>query len=51
MELCNDNHEEIVYEGRRFSHCPLCAANAIVKQQEEQIEELKDKVREAENGQ
>jgi len=40
MELCNDGHDEICYEGRE---CPLCKtiedADAEIKKLREEIEE------------
>jgi hypothetical protein len=39
MNLCSNNHDEIVYEGGHYVKCPLCEAN-------DKIEELKDDIRE-----
>ena len=36
MNICNDNHEEIVFEGR---HCPLCKLRS---QYTEDIDTLND---------
>ena len=38
MWLCSDDHEEIVYTGRRNS-CPLCHANDQVAELEKQLDE------------
>ena len=29
MNLCSENHDEIVYEGGRYVKCPLCEAICI----------------------
>lgn len=45
MNLCNDNHDEVCYEGRR---CPVCekqkeldAANDKISELETKLEEVK----------
>ena len=40
MTLCNDNHDEVCYEGNR---CPM---GAVIEAKEGEIDKLKDIVRE-----
>lgn len=46
MNLCNDQHDEIVYEGR---NCPLCAALDYNKELDETVADLKNKLEAAES--
>lgn len=43
MEICKDNHEEIVFDSR---DCPLCVEQGIVKELEEKVEELEGNLKE-----
>lgn len=38
MNVCNDGHEEVVYEGR---HCPVCD---LIRCHREEVEVILDKV-------
>ena len=41
MNICSDNHEEIVYEGR---HCPLCQANSEIKDWTSELEKAREEI-------
>ena len=43
MNLCNNDHDEVCYEGR---NCPACDK---IKELNEEIEDLKDKVQDLKN--
>lgn len=45
MNLCDDNHQEVVYE---CGTCPVCAKDDEVDRLEREIESLRDKIRELE---
>ena len=40
MKICSDDHDEIVFEGGHYVHCPLCKANDEIKTLEKEIETL-----------
>lgn len=40
MDLCNDGHEEICYEGSTYDPCPFCT---IIKEKVDEISELEEK--------
>jgi hypothetical protein len=42
--MCDDGHDEIVYEGGIYTPCPLCAANKAIDDLKEQIEALEIQV-------
>ena len=42
MEVCDKDHDEIVYCER---YCPMCKANATIKDLEENISKLQDAIR------
>lgn len=41
MNICSDNHEEIVYIGR---YCPLCDVASELDDAKDQIKKLKEKL-------
>lgn len=41
MEICSNNHDEIVFSTR---YCPLCSANDKIEGLESEIVELNDKI-------
>ncbi len=42
MEICSDEHEEIIYQPGRFTNnCPLCSANDRVAELEQELQEEK----------
>jgi hypothetical protein len=41
MELCSEGHEEVCFEGGRFSSCPACEA---IEDLNSQIEKLNDEI-------
>lgn len=41
MVMCDDNHEEIVYDRGK---CPLCQALKDIERLEEEVSDLKDKL-------
>ncbi len=45
MITCSEGHEEIVYEGDRWTPCPICA---LIKERDDKINELTDRVEELE---
>ena len=45
MNICEDNHDEIVYDGHR---CPLCDAIREMNSLYDEIRILKDDLRDAE---
>jgi hypothetical protein len=45
MELCNDGHDEICFEGR---NCPLCKA---IEETDAEIKRLKEEIEEWEKSQ
>lgn len=45
MNLCNDGHDEICYEGRE---CPACELLKTISNQEDEIGNLKDEVKDLE---
>ena len=42
MNLCSENHDEIVYEGGRYVKCPLCEANDKIRELERDLEQLQE---------
>lgn len=41
MELCNNDHDEIVYEkGSKYDGCPLCEAVQEIETLQDQVDEL-----------
>ena len=38
MKICEENHDEIVFEGGRKNFCPLCAALEEIKELQKEIE-------------
>lgn len=46
MNLCSENHEEVCHEGRE---CPCCLKVEEIKQLEEEISKLNDKIEELTN--
>ena len=40
MKICEDSHDEIVFEGGRKSYCPLCVALEEIKELQKEIEKL-----------
>ena len=45
MQVCNDSHEAIVYEGR---NCPLCAIMEEKQEHEKKLEKVEDDLRDLE---
>ena len=45
LNLCDDGHEEICFEGRI---CPVCASKKEIDDLQRETEELRDKIRELE---
>ena len=45
MTLCDDGHDEVCYDGR---NCPACELLAIISKKEDEIENLKDEVKDLE---
>lgn len=43
MNLCNDGHEEICYEGR---NCPVCESKKEIDRLERETEDLRDEIKE-----
>lgn len=41
MRLCDDGHEEVCYEGK---DCPVCDAIAELREAEEQIRDLTERI-------
>lgn len=47
MNLCNDGHEEVCYEGRS---CPVCAEQEKIEDLEDKIIDLKQELDDALSG-
>jgi HAMP domain-containing protein len=47
MDLCDDGHEEVCYEGRG---CPMCDKQEEVERLQTEIESLRDQLQEERNG-
>ena len=47
MQLCDDDHEEVCFDGK---NCPVCEEQTTVTALEEKIEELKEKIEELNNA-
>lgn len=44
MEICAKNHDEIVYEGGRYSPCPLCVTTDKIADLEKELEKLEQEI-------
>ena len=40
MKICEENHDEIAFEGGRKSLCPLCEALDEIKTLEKEVQKL-----------
>ena len=46
MNLCSENHDEIVYEGGHYVKCPLCESNNRIEELEKELEQAQEAINE-----
>ena len=42
MKMCEENHDEIVFEGGIRNPCPLCSALEEIKELQKEVEKLEE---------